>query len=128
MAYGAAVFVGLAFIALLKTFKLLESAPRVTALSTLAFRDLRDPQLDDEAKEVRMRKHAMALGALFMRLTMGTLVAVAAPVGLVWLLDAAGILSLNQVLHALASWPLLVAGTVAVVAQLWPDKGAAHGA
>jgi hypothetical protein len=127
MAYGGAVFVGLTFIALLKTFKLLETAPHVTAVSTLAFRDLRDPLLDDEAKEVRMRGHAKALGLLFMRLTVGTLAAVAAPLGVVWLLDAAGVVSLNRVLDALASWPLLVAGTLGMMAQLWLGKGASHG-
>lgn len=126
IAYGGAAFVGLTFMALLKTFRLLERAPHVMAVSTHAFRDLRDPLLDDDAKEARMREHARTLGVLFTRLTVGTLVALAVPVAVVWLLDAAGIVSLNGVLDALSSWPLLVAGSLAIVAQLL-DKGASHG-
>ena len=127
MAYAGAVFVGLAFISLLRTFRLLEKAPRVMAISTRAFRDLRDPILDDDAKEARMREHARALGGLFTLITGGTFVAVAAPLGVVWLLDAGGIVSLDRVLDALASWPVLVGGTIAIAAQLWLEKASAHG-
>jgi hypothetical protein len=125
--YAVAVFVGLTFLVLLKAFRLVEKAPRVMAISTHAFRDLRDPLLDDDAKEARMRDHARALGGLFTVITGGTFVAFAAPLGLVWLLDAAGVLSLNQVLDALSSWPVLVGGTIALVAQLWLDRAGAHG-
>jgi hypothetical protein len=125
--YAVALFVGLTFLFLLKAFRLVEKAPRVMAISTRVLRDLRDPQLDDDAKEARMREHARVLGGLFTLITGGTFVAFAAPLGLVWLLDAAGILSLNRVLDALASWPLLVGGTIAVVAQLWLGRVAAHG-
>ena len=128
MAYGGAAFVGLTFISLLKTFRLLERAPHVMAISTRALRDLRDPLLDDDAKEARMREHARTLGLLFTRLAGGTLVALAIPLSVVWVLDAAEILSLNRVLDALSSWPLLFAGTLAIVAQLWLDRGAPHGA
>jgi hypothetical protein len=126
MAYAAAVFVGLAFIALLKTFRLVDKAPHVMSISTQAFRDLRDPVLDDDAKEARMREHARALGGLFTLITFGTMAAVAAPLGVVWLLDAGGVLSLNRVLDALSSWPALAVGTIALVAQLWLVKPA-HG-
>jgi len=126
-AYGGALFVGLTFIALLKIFKLLETAPQVTAISTLAFRDLRDTQLDDEGKEARMREHARALGALFIWLTAGTLAAVGAPLGVMWLLDAAGMVSLKGVLEALSSWPLLAASVFAVAVQVWLVKGPRHG-
>jgi hypothetical protein len=126
-AYGGAAFVGLAFISLLKAFRLLEKAPRVMAISAHVLRDLRDPQLDDAAKEVRMRDHTKALGVLFARLAGGLLVALAAPIGVVWLLDAAGVVSLNGVLDALSSWPMLIGGTVGVMGQLWLDRAGAHG-
>jgi hypothetical protein len=126
-AYVGALFVGLTFIALLKVFRLLDKAPPVMAISTRAFRDLRDPLLDDDAKESRMREHAGALARLFAVITGGTIVAVAAPLGIVWLLDAGGILSMSRVLDALSSWPALVGGTAAVAAQLWLDKASAHG-
>jgi hypothetical protein len=127
MAYAGALFVALTFILLLKTFRLVEKAPRVMDVSTRAFRDLRDPHLDDDAKEARMRVHARGLAGLFAVIAGGTIAAVGAPLGVVWVLDAAGVLSMDRVLDALSSWPVLAGGTAAMVAQIWLGKAAAHG-
>lgn len=125
-AYIGAAFVGLAFIVLLRAFGLIEKAPAVMGISTQALRDLRDPGLDDAAKEVRMRAHARTLAGLFVVLTAGTAVAGAAPMGVVWLLDAGGLVSFDHVLRAVATWPIVVIATIGFAAQLWLAR-ASHG-
>ena len=46
------------------------------------------------------------------KLVLGSAAALGAPLALVWLLDAAGVLSLAAVLETLVEWEFLVAATV----------------
>lgn len=74
---------------------------------------MRDPERDDAAKETELRRQALRLFALFGLLAGGSLLALALPLGGVWLLDAAGVASFAEVLATLESLDFLLVVTVA---------------
>lgn len=77
---------------------------------------LRDPSLDDDAKERRMRSEARRLFALSGRLGGGAVLALALPLLGVWALERAGVASLPSVLGVLGRADFLLATTVAGLA------------
>ena len=116
MTWAAADFLVIAFLMILSTLRVVPRAGEVLLRSRAAVAELRSTTLTDEEKERAMRVHSGRLLGLFLVLSGSVLVAVAVPAGVVALLDLAGVLSLDQVLDRLASWQLLVAGTVLGVA------------
>jgi hypothetical protein len=108
-----AVAVVAGFVFLLRALRLVPMALEVTSVSRAALAVVRDPSLDDDAKGERMQGHAKRLFGLFFLLTLGAAAALALPIGLIWLLDRAGVLSYDNVMDLLLSWPFLL-GTTAV--------------
>lgn len=74
---------------------------------------LRDPALDDRAKEAALRRQALRLFALLGVLVGGSLLALGLPLLAVWLLDLAGVASLASVLGVLERPDFLIGVTVA---------------
>lgn len=73
---------------------------------------LRDPSLDDGTKEKALQRHAVELFKLLVILTGGSALAIAVPLGGVWLLERLGLASLHGVLVVLGRIDFLVATTV----------------
>lgn len=111
---GAALLV-IGFIALIKIFGLVEKSIDVINLARLAYADLHNPALNDDAKEVALQSHAKRLFVLFLLITLGGAAALALPMGLIWLLEQMDVLSLNAVISAALSWKFLLAGTVLAI-------------
>ena len=111
---GAALLV-IGFIALIKIFGLVEKSIDVINLARLAYADLQNPALNDDAKEVALQSHAKRLFTLFLLITLGGAAALALPMGLIWLLEQMDVLSLNAVISAALSWKFLLAGTVLAI-------------
>lgn len=103
------------FIALIKIFGLVEKSIDVINLARLAYADLHNPALNDDAKEVALQSHAKRLFVLFLLITLGGAAALALPMGLIWLLEQMDVLSLNAVISAALSWKFLLAGTVLAI-------------
>lgn len=127
MAYASAVFVCVTFVVLIKILGVTARPFEVAAISKQAYRVLADPALHDDAKEAAMRQHAKTLVRLFVLISGGSLVALGVPLGIVWVLDAMGLLSLGAVFDALLSWPLLAGGIMVFVAKLGYDRVRPHG-
>lgn len=72
---------------------------------------LRDPALDDRAKEEALRGLALRLFGLLGRLVGGSLLALGLPLAAVWLLERAGVASLGAVLSVLERPDFLAAAT-----------------
>ncbi|MGH8583533.1 MAG: hypothetical protein ACREWG_12270 [Gammaproteobacteria bacterium] len=113
LAGGFVIIIG--FIIIARYLGLVEKSLRVIALSKQALSALRDPGLSDDDKEIAMRAYAKALGSLFIILTVGAAMAALIPVGVIWLLDTAGLLSLEAVLDALLSPALILGGTIMMI-------------
>lgn len=127
MAYASAIFVCVAFVVLIKILGVAARPFEVAATSRQALRVMSDPTLHDDAKEAAMRQHAKTLARLFVLISGGSLVALGAPLGVVWVLDGIGLLSLNAVFDALLSWPLLAGGIMLFVVKVGYDRVRPHG-
>ena len=117
-AYAGAALIIIGFAAIFVLLDLTPRARRVTALANTALATLRDPRLDDDAKEAALQSAARSLFGLFFLLTAGLGVALAVPVGAAWLLGAAGLWSFDAVIAASLSWPAIIAGLLVFAASL----------
>jgi hypothetical protein len=80
---------------------------------------LRDPGLDDRAKEKALRHHAIRLFSLVGILGGGSLLALGLPLFVVWLLELGGVASLDSVIAVLERVDFLVgAGVIGTVMYL----------
>lgn len=73
---------------------------------------LRDPSMDDRARETALRRQAVRMFGLFGRLAGGGLLALGLPLLGVWLLELGGVGSLASVLSVLERPDFLAAVTV----------------
>ena len=77
-----------------------------------ALRDLKDPALDELAREKAVQGHALRLMLLFVLVTGGSLLALAVPVGVLWLAERGGMVELEAVLDTTLSATFLIVTTV----------------
>jgi hypothetical protein len=112
MALAGAIFLVVGFVVLVKVFGLLGKCSEVLDLARTSLAVLRNPSLDDDAKESALQSIAVKLFALFLLLTAGAALALVLPAGLIWVLDLLHVVSLRAVLELTLSWQFLLASTV----------------
>lgn len=115
--FGAIILV-VGFIALLKVFSLVELSIDVIGLSRQSLADIRNPEMDDEAKEKALQGHTKKLLLLFFKLTSGGIAALLVPLALVWLLEQLDVLSLSEVMSTVLSWEFILASTILAIVVL----------
>lgn len=113
MSFALAVLVVLAFAAMVAGLGLPGRARESARRASECVAVLRDPALDDDAKERRMRSEAGRLAALAGWLVGGAALAIGLPLLAVRALDGAGIASFDGVLAMLSRLDFLAATTVA---------------
>jgi len=121
-----AVGVVLGFAWVLHLLSLPERAGEVARRSREGLAILGDPALDDDDKERGLRRLARRLFALMGILVGGSLLALALPLGAVWMLERAGVASLDAVLGVLER-PDFLAATAVVGMGGWLLLGRARG-
>ncbi len=107
-----ATFVVAAFAVIIELLALPERARQVATRSTECLRVLRDPALDDDTKERELRRQAIRLFTLTGILAGGSILAIALPMAVIWLLELGGAASLEEVLGVLARIDFLVGAAV----------------
>lgn len=122
MTYASALFLSLTFVALAKRLGLFTKPFEVAAISKDAYRVFTDPTLNDDIKEMIMQQSAKTLTRQFVFISAASLAAAAAPLGVVWVLAAAGLVSLKAVVGALLSWQVLATGALLVTAKALFDR------
>ena len=76
-------------------------------------------RIADDDKERMLQKSAIRLTGLLLYLVVGSLLALLVPAGVVRLLDAAGVMSFDDVFELLLNWKFIMAGTfIAIVVHL----------
>jgi hypothetical protein len=118
MALAGAIFLVVGFVLLVRMFGLIGKCRHVLDLVQSSVAVLRDPSLDDDARERALQAHAKQLFALFFLLTTGAALALALPAGLIWILDALRVVSLRAVVEMTLSWQFLL-GTTLVGVAAW---------
>ena len=126
-AWLGAGFIIIGFGWLLARLGLVEIARDVAAQSRQSMAVMRNPALDDDAKEAAMQAAAKAMFGLFFKLTAGLAVALALPMALVWAVAQTGVVSFDHVIEVSLTWPFLLAGVgvFIVVAMLGRRPAAA---
>lgn len=122
MTYASALFLSLSAVALARRFGVVTRRFEVITTSKEAYRVLTDSALNDDEKEAAMQQSAKALARQFVFISAASLAAVAAPLGVVCVLAAVGLVSLKAVVEALLSWQVLLSGTLLVAARTWYER------
>lgn len=117
MTIACAVLASLAFVGLLLLLKVVERAGQSVSATRRAVADLKAATSDDERERISQRA-AVAGARLFLVIAVSVLVAAAAPLALVLLLDVVGWASFDAVVAVLAS-PAFIAASLAVGAAAW---------
>jgi hypothetical protein len=116
--FGVMLLVG-GMSALIKLFGLFPRALQAVRTSRSALNVMRNPELGDDHKEVLLQRYSLALLRSFLDLLMRGAGSLAIPLGLLWALEVAGVVSLKAVLALTLSWPLLLGGVFAAIAAFW---------
>ena len=119
MNFVGAVPILVGFVAIIYALKLIPRGIETVAISKRAFADLRNSEIDDDAKEAAMQSHAKRLFALFFVLFFGGALALTLPAALIYFLDYLGVMSFDGVLDTTISWEFLVPTTVLSLLVLW---------
>jgi len=119
MSYFGAIGLVVVFVLLLKLTKLFENSIKVIGVSRVAISDIRNPELSDDIKEIRVRKHAFLMIKYFFILTISAIVCLAIPTGLIWLLDYFLVLSFENVIRITFSVWFLVLSCILVSMFFW---------
>jgi len=114
-----AVLLVIGVMALMKVFGLLPRALQAVRTSRSALEVMTDPECGDERKESLLQGYSVSLLGSFVDLSIRGIGSIALPVGLLWLLECAGLLSLEAVLDLTRSWAFLLGGAIAVTAAFW---------
>lgn len=114
----AAVFVVVGFAVLVRVFGLVEKTRQVGRVSRQSLEAIRSRSLDDGAKEAALQRDARKLFGLFFVLAFGGAAAALIPIGMVWLGDAIGLISLDEVLDITLSPVFLLIVSFVLVAAL----------
>ncbi len=123
----AAGFLVVAFVGLAGRFGLADRTKDVVSVTRESLRVMRDRGISDDQKERAVRRGAGRLFRLFFILTLGGAAAVFAPVGVLWLADRAGLISLAEVFAVAFSPAFLLAGGVLAAVVLWLASRGRHG-
>jgi hypothetical protein len=118
-AFLGAVLLVAGMVALIKVSGLLPRALQAVRTSKGAFGVINDPQLADERKESLLQEYSLSLLKAFLDLLIRGAGSIAIPVGVLWGLEFAEILSLNAVLDLTFSWPFLLGSVMASIAVFW---------
>lgn len=103
MTWVGTVFFVLGFVFLAKIFQLLEKNARVIVIARDAASIVRSEEMDDYQKEAKLQQYAKELFGLFLSTVALTLGAIAIPLGLIWLMELAGLLTVKGVLDTMLS-------------------------
>jgi hypothetical protein len=121
MTWFGVVLLVLGFLLVLKLFGIVEKSRKVLSITRSAKAVMADGSLDDTQKERLLQRSATQLFGLFLWLVVGSLVAVAVPLIVVWLMDVVGLLTVDAVIEATFSFQFIgltvLVGIVYLVAR-----------
>lgn len=115
MIYTGAAILVLLFLFILKLLNVPEKASLALVSSQKSIAIIRDPEIDDEAKEIALQNYAKELFGIFFHLSLGVVAALLLPAGLIWLLDQIGVMPMDEVFSFTLSWEFILLITVGTV-------------
>jgi hypothetical protein len=116
LALVIACFVVVVFIAAFHALKIVTVARQALMTAHEGMTAMRDPALDDEAREKAARQAATRLFGGFLSITLRSLIAVLASVTVIYVADLIGLVPAPVAIARLESWDFIVAATAVVSA------------
>lgn len=107
-----ASLVVVAFLVVCLALRIVEVARRINRTAGGALAAMRDPALDDDAKERAARAAAIGLLGGFWAIVWRALLALAASAALVLIADRLSLAPADAVMRRLESWPFIITATV----------------
>ena len=108
------------FMILMKIFGLVGRTKKVTVVAKSALDVIRDSNLDDRQKEAATQKMAKELFSLFFLIAGASRLALAVPLGLVWIMELADLLTVSEVIGATLTLQFIgIAAAISVAMFLW---------
>jgi len=104
------------FLVVCLALRIVDVARAVNRTAAAAFAGMRDPALDDDAKERAARTAALALFKAFLAILWRGGVALVASIALLEGADLAGLAPAAAVMRQLESWPFIMGATVVLTA------------
>ncbi len=116
MTWAAALLAVAVFVTLARGLQVIDKSRETITHVGAALRVLRNRELADDTKETLVQQHAGRLLALFAQLTLATVVALAIPSVVIWLLIRFGVLQSDALFAVLGSWQFLVVALLVTAA------------
>lgn len=110
----AAASIGIFLVALL-LLRVVPAASNALTIARGAFEALRDPGLDDAARERAARSASIRLFGSFISILARGALAVAASLLPIWLADALGLARYDQIFDFLARWDVILIASIVLV-------------
>lgn len=103
-----AAFLVVCFVVIVRILGLIEKSKQVVCIARQSFSVIQNSSLNDNTKRVILQSDARRLFKIFFNLAFGGAVAVLLPIGLVWVGDLLGLISLESVLNITLSPTFLI--------------------
>lgn len=107
-----AVLLVIIFIFLIQALGLIKRGEKVVSIAIESLDIIGSPRLSDEEKESRLQRNSKRLFGLFFMLACGGAIAILVPVGIIWLGERVGWLSLKSTLDTTVSPVFIIASTL----------------
>jgi hypothetical protein len=121
-AFVGAVLLIVGVVVLIKLFGLFPRALQAMCTLRSVVSVINDPALGDDHKESLLQGYSLSLLGSFLDLLLRGAGAIAIPIGALWGLEFAGVVSFEAVLAQTLSWPLLLGSILAALVAFWPRE------
>ena len=119
MSYAGAVILVVGFLVLIKYLKVVEKSSKVITIARQSVMVVRDSETSDLQKEKALQKYTKELFSLFFDIVIVSLLALAIPFGLVWLMEVMGLLSVQSVIDTTLSWDFILVSLIISIIVIW---------
>lgn len=104
------------FTLLIYLLGIIQKTRQTIEISQKALQVIRDPRISDEQKQQLVQASSLKLFSLLAILVIFTAVAILIPVGIIWLAELGGLVSLDGVLGLMVRWEFMLAATAVGIA------------
>lgn len=119
MSLIGAIILVIGFLVLIKFLKVIDKSSKVISIAKQTVVILRDSESADLQKEIAMQKYAKQLLVLFLVISAGSLLALAIPFAIVWLMELAGLVSVQSVIAVTLSQEFIIVSIVISILVIW---------
>lgn len=114
-----ALLVVIAFAGIVERTRLTAHVAEAVRRGRESYSIVSDPSLTDDRKERRLREETLRLFALLGRIVLGSFLALGLPLGVLWVLDGIGLISLSETLDVLTRLDFLLAVSALGILAAW---------